>query len=93
MELKSGPVYANFETHTPLRVWVVDHEVFATSALEVRPYDDSSVHTGLVWALYAAARVSRDGVGVAIDFWMRGAIGWFPAENASFSEPVSTTFN
>jgi|SRR6478609_3652589 len=81
--LKEGPIYADWETQTPVQVWVVDHVAFVHHALEIEPFEGFS---GLVWVLVEAARVSRSGSGISVDFWKRGCTGWFPPGNAMLSK-------
>lgn len=88
-ELKNGPIYMNFDANSPIRVWVVEHEVYAYRGLEVRPFTEIKGLTGLVWVLVEASAVSRCRYGVSVTFWKGGATGWFPYGNARFPSNVT----
>lgn len=74
-DLGKGPIYE------PIKVWVVEHEVYAYRCLEVKPFDEIKGVRGLVWALMEATCVSRSKDGVSVTFF-NGATGWFPFGNA-----------
>ncbi len=84
--LRTGPLYADWKTETPVLVWIVELEAFANQAIRVIPFEG---HSGLAWCLVEAACVSLSGSGVAIDFWKRGCCGWFPQGNALLNSSLA----
>lgn len=78
--LSQGPLYANWNSKEPRRVWVIEHKSYAYHALETKPVDG---FPGLVWALVEAMSVSRSRGGVSVTFWRSGATGWYPLENVA----------
>ena len=82
--LKNGPIYMDFDSDVPAKVWVVEHELFAKHrALEVKPYEGVR---GLVWSLVEATCISRSSSGINVTFFKSGGTGWFPLGNACLPE-------
>lgn len=80
--LSRGPLYANWNTREPRKVWVIEHVAYAYYALETKPVEG---FPGLVWALVEAMCISRERGGVSVSFWRSGATGWYPYENVKLA--------